>query len=113
MAAIRNARSDNSALLLYAGQVTHLWSMPGLDKVKDALPSLSVIIPAGVYYLTPFRRWANQRYFGSVSENLRVNMVRISGLCDVPTVYTWRALRGVFFHFVDNDNSLSSKASLA
>jgi hypothetical protein len=101
------------AFFAILGRLTDLWSVSFPDKPKDALLSMSVIIPAGVYYLTPFRSWANRKYFDRVSENLRANMVRISGLGDEPYLYTWRALRGVFFHLVDNDKSLSMKASLA
>jgi hypothetical protein len=62
-------------LVFYAilGKLTGLWlvSLPG--NLKDALPSATVLIPAGVYYLLPFRTWANRKYFDSVSENLLEN----------------------------------------
>jgi hypothetical protein len=95
------------------GRLTGLWlvSLPG--NLKDALPSATVLIPAGVYYLLPFRTWANRKYFDAVSENLRSKMIRASGLSGDPVTYTWKALRGVFYHLVDNDQSLSKKASLA
>jgi hypothetical protein len=95
------------------GRLTGLWlvSLPG--NLKDALLSANVLIPAGVYYLLPFRTWANRRYFDAVSENLRSKMVRASGLMDEPVTYTWKALRGTFYHLIDNDQSLSKKASLA
>jgi hypothetical protein len=95
------------------GKITGLWSMPLPTNLKDVLPTLSVILPAGVYYLTPFRTWANRRYFNAVSGNIRSNLLRISGLCDKPTTYSWQAIRGVFYHLIDSDKSLSSKASLA
>lgn len=93
------------------GRITDLWAAPLPEKLLSS--SLTIIIPAGVYYLTPFRDWANRRFFDTVSENLRAKMVSISQLADEPTIYTWQALRGIFFHLVDNDKSLSSKASLA
>jgi len=93
------------------GRITELWAAPLPEKLLSS--SLTIIVPAGVYYLTPFRKWANQRFFDSVGENLRAKMVSISQLADEPTIYTWQVLRGVFFHLVDNDKSLSSKASLA
>jgi hypothetical protein len=40
-------------------------------------------------------------------------MIGASGLSDDPVMYTWKALRGIFYHLVDNDQSLSKKASLA
>jgi hypothetical protein len=95
------------------GRLTGLWLVSFPDNLKDALPSATVLIPAGVYYLLPFRTWANRRYFDAVSENLRSKMVRASGLADDPIMYTWKALRGIFYHLVDNDQSLSKKASLA
>jgi len=102
-------------LVFYAilGRLTGLWLMSLPHNFKDALLSGNVLIPAGVYCLLPFRTWANQRYFDAVSENLRSKMVHASGLPDEPAVYTWKALRGVFYHLVDNDRSLSKKASLA
>jgi hypothetical protein len=95
------------------GRLTGLSVVSLPQNLKDALLSASVLIPAGVYYLLPFRTWANRRYFDAVSENLRSNMVRASGLPDKPVTYSWEALRGIFYHLVDNDQSLTKKASLA
>lgn len=102
-------------LVFYAimGRLTGLWLVSLPTNFKDGLLSANVLIPAGIYYLLPFRTLANRRYFDAVSDNLRGRMILASGFPDDPKVYTWAALRGVFYHLIDNDQSLSKKASLA
>jgi hypothetical protein len=95
------------------GRLTGLWLLPLPNSLKDTLVSANVLIPAGIYYLLPFRTWANRRYFDAISANLRAKLIRVSGFTDDPDIYTWTALRGAFFHFIDNDQSLSKKAALA
>lgn len=95
------------------GAVTGLWPMWQPGDWKDTSYSISVIIPAGIYYLTPVRDRMNRYFFRKISKNIRDRLVQISELPDLPDVYTWKALRGIFYHFIDNDKSLSAKASLA
>jgi len=103
-------------VLIFAGllgQITGLWPSLWPQKLEDAISYSIVIIPAAIYYLTPLRDWANRKFFQDISENIRSKIVQISTLQDEPTVYTWKAIRGIFFHFIDIDKSLTVKASLA
>jgi hypothetical protein len=103
-------------ILIFAGLlgwITGLSPFYWPNKWSDAASSLTVLIPAGIYYLTPLRDKANRKFFTSVTENLRSNLVRISGLQDDPATYTWKAVRGVFWPLIDKDRSLTIKASQA
>jgi hypothetical protein len=95
------------------GWSAELWEARWPENVKDVLWSLPVVILGGIYYVLPFRSWSNRKFFDAVSENIRSTMMQISGLPDDSSTYTWKAIRGVFYHFIDSDQSLSKKASLA
>lgn len=95
------------------GLVTGAWNVFWPDNPQDYLQSTTVLALAAAYYITPLRAMTNQPFFDEVSENLRRGLVRVAGIEDDPSVYTWQAVRGVFYHFVDSDKSLSAKASLA
>jgi len=95
------------------GKVSGLWEPFWPESVNDAMESLTVFVLAGLYYLLPFRRWMNARFYSEVNENLRSRMIAIGGLSDDSNVFTWKAIRGIFWHFVDNDKSLSAKSEAA
>lgn len=95
------------------GRATGLWGFNIPDKIEDALPTLTVIIPAGIYYLTPFRSYSNNKYFSKITGTLRRRMLEISGVEDNEVVFPWIKLRGIFFSIIDSDKSLEKKASLA
>jgi hypothetical protein len=86
------------------------WEMPDFSKT----PYLAILlIPAILYYITPVRGWINQASHARITENLRVGMVKVAGYDDSPQKYSWINLRSLFFKLVDEDKSLSTKASLA
>jgi hypothetical protein len=80
------------------------------DEFTDA--NLYVIICGALYYVSPLRDWANRPFHNKVSANLRTELVRISDLPDNPQVFTWNALRGIFYWLIDHDVTLSKKATL-
>ncbi|MBI3699654.1 MAG: hypothetical protein HY242_04325 [Afipia sp.] len=94
------------------GVITGLWvtTMPNFAKAQY-LPI--VVIPAVLYYITPFRRWANARFHNRIIERLRTGLVAISGNSDNEKKYTWVNLRPLFFSLADNDKSLEQKVKLA
>src|SRR5262245_29828774 len=75
------------------GAITQLWPKWKPGNLNDGLYSLSVILPAGVYYLTPLRGRVNSKFHKDISKNIRDRIVKISGLPDAPEIYTWKALR--------------------
>lgn len=103
------------ALLLWRalGFITGLWSGIWPTKLEDFLPTLGVIILAGVYYTTPLPDLANRTHYKDVTETLRVRLLQIANVTDDPEIYSWKGLRGIFFKLVDSDTSLSKKANLA
>lgn len=95
------------------GQLTGMWSTLDIHSPIDIeKPTLSVIIPAAIYYLTPLRTWSNQHYFNKISEHLRMRLLQIANIPDDPKKYTWKTMRGIFFSLIDNDNSLTVKSKI-
>lgn len=95
------------------GWITKLWNVFLPQNLKDAMYTTLFLAPAAIYYLTPFRRMSNQVYFDDVSENIRYQLVKIAGLDDDKSIYTWKSVRGIFFSLIDKNKSLEKKASLA
>ncbi|NKN03067.1 hypothetical protein [Rhizobium leguminosarum] len=86
------------------------WEMPEFSKA----PYLIVmVVPAVLYYITPVRAWMNDASHDRIAENLRAGLVAIAGYKDDKEKYSWKNLRSLFFKLVDEDKSLSTKASLA
>ncbi|WP_292588618.1 hypothetical protein, partial [Mesorhizobium sp.] len=46
----------------FLGKATGLWGFQLPEKPQEALPTLTVLIPAAIYYLTPLRSSSNQKY---------------------------------------------------
>lgn len=97
---------------LILGWITKLWdfSIPDLSKAPY---SLSILIPAGVYYMSPLRKVFNGPQHRKITEKLRIRLVEIGGMTDHPEKYTWKKLRPLFFSLIDNDPSLKEKATIA
>lgn len=95
------------------GRITGLWRFSDPVSISELSYSLGALLPAGLYYLTSLRRWANQGYSDEVSEALRVKLVSIAKLPDNATVFSSKSLEAIFFGLVDNDASLRTKAILA
>lgn len=91
------------------GRMTGLWDTEVPSDLTDA--NVYVIVFGAVYYATPLRDWANKPFHTDVSGALRSGLVRISGLPD-SDIFTWKALRGIFYWLVDQDATLSKKATL-
>ena len=90
-----------------------LGTFPSLPDFSKAPYLVSVVVPAALYYITPLRAWVNRSAHERITENLRAGMVSISGYEDKPEKYTWLSLRSLFFKLIDDDKSLSTKASIA
>ena len=95
------------------GSLTGLWAISVPTDSDKITKSLGVIFLGGLYYMLPFRDISNRQYFDNVSENIRKRLLEIAGVNDDKTKYTWRKVRGIFFHFIDNDKSLEKKSRLA
>jgi hypothetical protein len=95
------------------GWSTNLWPAYWPSKIQEILPTLGVIVPGAIYYLTPLRHLSNRHYFRDVTETLRRRLVEIAKVQDDPHVYSWQKLRGIFFTIIDGDVSLTKKSSLA
>ncbi|RUV80882.1 MAG: hypothetical protein E5Y35_04305 [Mesorhizobium sp.] len=105
-----------AALIIVYGAV--IWfilmgTFPGLPDFSKVPYLIGVVVPAALYYITPLRTWVNKGSHERVTENLRAGMVKIAGYEDKPDKYTWPGLRSLFFKLVDDDKSLSTKASIA
>lgn len=105
-------------IILFAslcGWISGLWA-PFLalnSDLKRLAYSLPVLLLGVVYYILEFRIQANKKYFDKVSENIRINLLRIAGFPDDQRRYTWQRLRGIFYGIVDTDPSLKIKSELA
>jgi len=86
------------------------WEVPDFSKAPYLV---TIVMPAVLYYITPLRGWVNDSSHARIIENLRVGMVNIAGYLDKPEIYSWNNLRSLFFTLVDDNKSLSAKASLA
>lgn len=95
------------------GVFTGLWKIELPKTWAEAQKLLVVVILGAVYYVLPIRESANRRYFETVNDHLRAGLVRISGFPDEPDVFSWKALRALFYSTIDSDKSLSAKAELA
>lgn len=95
------------------GTATELWPGYWPENPEQASKSLGLLSPAGVYYLTPLRSWANRSYHADIAEHLRGGLIKIAGLTDNPEIYSWKAIRGIFFKIIDSDPSLTKKSHLA
>jgi hypothetical protein len=100
---------------LYAkllGFVTGLWTtiLPDLEKAQY-LPI--VVVPAALYYITPFRSWINAPNHKRITERLRNGLVQITGYVDRKDRYTWGKLQPLFYDLVNQDEGLKHKSTLA
>ena len=102
-------------IVVYGALLSYLlsgtaWEIPDFSKA----PYLIVlVVPAVLYYITPIRARINDANHNRITENLRAGLVSIAGYNDDRVKYSWRNLRSLFFKLVDDDKSLSTKASLA
>jgi hypothetical protein len=62
--------------------------------------------PATLYYITPLRRWINSPHHNRITENIRLELIKIGEYSDNADKFTWQFLRSLFFSLVDNDESL-------
>ncbi len=116
--ALKWLRFITPGILIYGcgailGNFTALWTATIPSDIRELLYYGPIIGFAIFYYLSPFRYYFNKKFFDNVSENIRRQLVSIAELNDDPNIFTWKALRGIFYHFVDNDESLKRKSSLA
>jgi hypothetical protein len=95
------------------GKLTGLWDFALPSNLEEWSKSLWGLLLGFLYYVTPTRNIFNKPYFDRVSENIRSNLLKIAGVHDNPGFYTWEKLKPIFWHFVDNDKSLTKKASQA
>lgn len=95
------------------GKVTGAWDITIPEKPADFLPTGVALGLSFAYDLTPLRNMANSRYFARVTEKLRTGLLGIAGVQDAPERYPWNLVRPIFWRLVDNDKSLTNKASLA
>jgi len=100
------------AFVKLLGLLTGLWTTT-LPNFEKAIFLPIVVVPALLYYITPFRRWANDPFHRRITERLRAGLVDLSGYPDQKDKFTWRNLRSLFFSLVDGDKSLEQKAKLA
>lgn len=94
------------------GTITDLWDFPDID-IKNAGFSPLIIPIAFLYYIFGIQEKANSIWFAEVTENLRSKLVEVSGLADDPAILNWKEVKKVFYHLVDNDESLKVQANLA
>lgn len=95
------------------GRFTGDWSVTLPKTWADAASLSSVLVPAALYYTTPFRDWANKSYFADVTENLRNGLILSANMETNRGILTWQRLRPIFWFFVDKDASLKVKAKIA
>lgn len=108
--------TPGAIIILFAallGSATDLWILKLPKDAAELTSNLIIIVSGGIYYVLPFRNIANKKHMEKVTENLRVGLLRIAKVSDDPKVYTWKAIRGIFFYLVDNDKSLTIKAKNA
>jgi len=102
-------------LATFVGLVTKTWKGFSFTSADDVMASLYVLVFGGLYYASPlpWRDWAIGTDMRRVQENLRSGLVKLTRKPDKPDLYTWKALRPLFFDLVDHDQSLSIKAKMA
>ena len=102
-------------IILFAallGWTTGIADVPLPDLSKGSY-SLSLLVPGLLYYITPLRSLLNDPHHSRLVEHIRKQMIGIAGVADRPKVYTWKALRPLFFSLIDIDESLKKKSQLA
>ena len=77
---------------------------------KDAIYNAPLVAIAVFYGYSPFRSLANGRFYDRVNENIRTQMVRISGLPDDLNRFRWDRVKDVFYRRVDSDESLKKRS---
>ncbi len=102
-------------IVLYGVLLSYLlfgtaWEIPDYSKAPYLI---IVVIPGVLYYITPIRARINNANHDQITENLRAGLVSIAGYSDDRVKYSWKNLRSLFFKLVDDDKSLTTKASLA
>jgi hypothetical protein len=95
------------------GVVTKAWTPVIPTNMSDIVYTLPVLIVAFIYEMLPFRNWSNTKYDNDVSENLRKKLISISNFKENDSEFDWEKVSGVFYHFVDKDDSLRAKSKLA
>jgi len=80
---------------------------------SELIKTTPVIAISILYYFLPFRNISNKKYYTNVTENLRSNLVKISGVPDDKKVLDWTCVSGAFYHFIEKDPSLKIKSELA
>ncbi|MDN4633408.1 hypothetical protein QCD71_17935 [Sphingomonas sp. PsM26] len=80
------------------------------EKLEDAAFSIPTIIIALLYYITPFRSWANGAHHKHINENIRSRLVLIANLRDDPVKYSWKKVKNVFYRQIDSDGSLKKRS---
>ncbi|WP_240006243.1 hypothetical protein [Pseudaquidulcibacter saccharophilus] len=103
-------------ILLYwalTGQFLQTWQ-PSWPQTMEQwkAPPIHIFIAMAYYAFSP-RNEANKAYFNKVTENLRAGLIKISGRKLADEGYEWNKVRSIFFHFIDEDKSLSNKAKNA
>ena len=79
------------------------WWITTLPDFSKAQYSPVVLVPAALYYITPFRQWINAPHHARIIEKLRSGLVKISKYPDRPDKYTWQNLKPLFFNLIDQD----------
>lgn len=92
------------------GLITDLFRINAPTNINELNNSLFVIVFAGLYYVSGVRRFFNKKFSSEVTENLRQKLVAAAGFEDDPERFTWKKIRSVFYHLIDNDKSLEKKS---
>ena len=95
------------------GKFTGIWDITFPTNLKELVPTIPILVLAVIYYALGIANLANKFWFSSVTENLRKRLVSASDLNDQPNIFKWKEIRGVFYHLIDNDKSLTTKGQLA
>jgi hypothetical protein len=93
------------------GWLTNEWEI----KLPNSFEDMTKMWPAAavgfLYYLTPLRKLSNASHHKEVSNNIVFGLLKIADLSPSEH-HTWRNIKGIFYDFVDNDESLKNQSKL-
>jgi hypothetical protein len=99
--------------LVMVGYLTRAWSLD-LPKWSDLESgSVGFLFLALFAYVFSFREKINREHHNKINENIRSQIIAISGKEDNSSIYKWSILKPLSYKLIDNDNSLSILASRA
>ncbi len=98
------------AFYLMLGYISGLWDVSIPENWQEAAFGTAPVVLGFLYYSLPLRNLANKPFAEQVQRRLTRGLARIAGAPFANNEYNWKQASGIFWHFVDKDESLKSKS---